>query len=196
MTMPERETTGGGSSAARVSAPLPPIRGAASADLLPVIVTDTREQTPLPFSRLRTIRAGLLTADYSVAGLESVFAIERKSVADLVSCCAGSNRERFENELHRLRGFRFKRLLVIGTREEIEAHRYRSAILPAAVLGTLAAFEVRYDVPVVFEASPKAGAVRVETWAWYAARERLQEVNAMLLGMRLEATPAGVKAPA
>ena len=58
------------------------------------------------------------------------------------------------------------------------------AIRPAAVLGTLAAFEFRYDVPVVFEASPESAAARVEGWAWYAAREQLQQVNAMFKGMR------------
>jgi ERCC4-type nuclease len=128
------------------------------------------------------VRAGLFTGDYSVAGLESLFAVERKSVSDLVSCCAASNRERFEHELHRLRGFRFRRLLVIGTRGEIERGEYRSTIRPAAVIGTLAAFEVRYDVPVVFEPDPASAARRVETWAWYAAREHVEEVNAILRG--------------
>ncbi len=189
-----------GEAAARVMArieaglpPLPALRHLGElADRLPCIVIDTREQSPLPIRRLPTVRAGLYTADYSVAGLESVFGIERKSVADLVSCCAGSNRERFEHELHRLRGFRFRRLLVIGARVEIEAGAYRSRITPAAVLGTLAAFEVRFDCPVVFEPDPEAGARRVETWAWYAAREHVESVNALFrgaTGTRSENTP-------
>ena len=149
---------------------------------LPVIVCDTREQDPLPFRRLAVIRAGLLTGDYSIAGLEAAFAVERKSIPDLVACCAASNRARFENELHRLRGFRFRRLLVIGSRADIEAGAYRSTIRPAAVLGTLAAFEVRYDCPVVFEPDPASAAGRVETWAWYAAREHVEQVNALLRG--------------
>ena len=49
-----------------------------------VIVTDSREQTPLVFTRFPTITAGLVTGDYSVRGLEDHFAIERKSIADLV----------------------------------------------------------------------------------------------------------------
>jgi ERCC4-type nuclease len=150
------------------------------AGVVPCVVVDTREQTPLPIRRLPVVRAGLLTADYSVSGLEAVFGVERKSIADLVSCCCASNRERFENELHRLRGFRFKRLLIVGTRQEIEAGAYRSNIRPACVLGTLAAFEVRYDVPVVFEPDPASAARRVESWAWYAAREHVEQVNALL----------------
>ena len=149
---------------------------------LPAVVIDTREQDPLPVRRLPVIRAGLYTGDYSVAGLEGLVAIERKSIPDLVSCCASSNRERFEHELHRLRGFRFRRLLVIGTRQEIEAGAYRSSVRPAAVLGTLSAFEVRYDCPVVFADDPAAGAALVERWAWYAAREHVEAANGLLRG--------------
>lgn len=104
---------------------------------------------------------------------------ERKSIADLVSCCAASNRARFENELHRLRGYRFKRLLIVGKRSAIEAGRYRSKITPAAVLGTLSAFEIRYEIPVVFEPTPEQAARTVERWAWYAAREAVEAVNSM-----------------
>ena len=160
--------------------PLPALKHLGElADRLPVIVIDTREQEPLPIRRLPVIRSGIYSGDYSIAGMEAVFAVERKSIADLVSCCAGSNRERFENELHRLRGFKFKRLLIIGTQAEIEAGQYRSNIKPASVLGTLAAFEIRYDIPVVFAPTPEAGAHRVETWAWYSAREAVEVTNAI-----------------
>ena len=162
-------------------ATLPALRSLGSlADRLPAVVIDTREQDPLPIARLPVIRAGLYTGDYSVAGMEALFAVERKSIADLVSCCAASNRERFEHELHRLRGFRFRRLLVVGKRSEIEAGAYRSTIRPAAVLGTLAAFEVRYDCAVVFTDTPTEGAALVERWAWYAARELVTNTNGLL----------------
>lgn len=156
---------------------------------LPVVIVDTREQEPLPIARLPVIRAGLYTGDYSVAGLDALFAVERKSIEDLVSCCAGSNRERFEHELHRLRGYRFKRLLIIGQRAEIELHRYRSTISPAAVLGTLAAFEVRYDIPVVFASTPETGAAVVEVWAWYFAREAVQGVNSLFRQAAIPSRP-------
>jgi ERCC4-type nuclease len=152
------------------------------ADRRPCIVIDTREQCPLPIKRLPVIRGGLYTGDYSVAGLQSVFAVERKSISDLVSCCAASNRDRFENELHRLRGFHFRRLLVIGTQSEIERGEYGSSIRPSAVIGTLNAFEVRYDCPVVFEPDPPSAARRVECWGWYAAREHVETCNAVFRG--------------
>jgi len=109
------------------------------ADCQPVIVIDTREQAPLAFGRLQSIRGTLQMGDYSVKGLESLFAIERKSIGDLVGCCVGENRERFERELHRLRGFRFKRLLIVGTEAQIQEGQYCSNIKPQAVMATLGA---------------------------------------------------------
>ena len=59
------------------------------ADLRPVVIIDSREQTPLPIQRLETVRSGLQTADYSFVGGEQVFGVERKSIDDLVGCCMG-----------------------------------------------------------------------------------------------------------
>lgn len=122
------------------------------AGVSPTIVIDSREQSPLVFGRLESVRGTLYSGDYSVRGLEELFAVERKSVVDLVGCCMGENRTRFERELHRLRGYRFKRLLIVGTELEIQQANYRSHITPKAVMATLGAFEARYDCPVVFQA--------------------------------------------
>ena len=149
--------------------PLPSVRPGDSQ--LPVVVVDTREQTPLPITRLPCMRAALRSGDYSFAGAEEHFAVERKSIEDLIGCCAGENRERFERELHRLRGFHFSRLLVIGSRDQILGHEYRSRIKPASVLGSLHAWEVRYGVPVVFIPTPEEAARMVEAWVWWSARE-------------------------
>ena len=138
---------------------------------IPTVIIDTREQTPLVFTRIPSTRGTLQTGDYSLSGCEEVFAVERKSVADLVSCCTGDNRDRFERELHRLRGYRFKRLLVIGRMDHVDQHLYRSKISPASVLGSLAAWEVRYDVPVVWCVDPDDAAARIERWAHYWCRE-------------------------
>lgn len=129
--------------------PLPARRSLGKlADVRPVIFADTREQNPLVFSRLQSVRGTLQSGDYSFRGGEELFAVERKTVPDFVACCVGENRERFFRELHRLRGYRFKRLVIVGTRAEIEAGEYRSNIAPKAVLATLAALEVRFDVAV------------------------------------------------
>ena len=51
------------------------------------------------------------------------------------------------------------------------AHKYRSRISPASILGSLAAWEVRYDIPVVWAATPELVALIVEKWVRYFARE-------------------------
>jgi DNA excision repair protein ERCC-4 len=121
----------------------------------------------------------LQSGDYSCFGCEDLFAVERKSIADLVSCCVGENRERFERELHRLRGFRFARLLIVGDRSEVELHQYRSRVAPKAVLSTLAAFEARY-IPVVWASNAESAARLIESWAHWFAREVVNTANALL----------------
>lgn len=147
-----------------------PLPASIPAEDLPRLVIDTREQTPLVFTRLSAERGGLYSADYSIAGLTEYFGIERKSVADFVACCTGQNRERFHHELHRLRGYTFARLLVVGTKEEIVQGNYRSRIKPQCVLATLSAVEARY-CPVVFTADPAEAALIVECWAAWFHRE-------------------------
>jgi ERCC4-type nuclease len=150
------------------------------ANLRPIVVVDTREQTPLMFSRLESKVATLTTGDYSFVGGEQHLAIERKSIPDFVACCMGQNRDRFFRELHRMRGFAFRRLLVVGTRHEIETGQYRSAIKPRSVLATLSTIEARFDVPVFFAPSPEEAAWQVEEWVWWYAREIILNANQLL----------------
>lgn len=158
--------------------PLPALRHLGDmADRLPVVIVDTRERDPLPIRRLPTVRGTLYTADYSVSGMEHLFGVERKSLDDLAGCCLKTQRDRFEHELHRLRGFRFKRLLVIGTPDQVKAGQYVSRIKPASIFGTLHAFEVRYDCPIIWQPDPEAAARAVEVWAWYFAREAVTTCN-------------------
>jgi DNA excision repair protein ERCC-4 len=162
---------------------LPGLRGLSGlADCKPVIVFDSREQAPLQFTRLLSVAGTLYSGDYSVAGLEASFAIERKSIDDLANCCLAGQRDRFEHELHRLRGYRFKRLLIVGTREDIAAGHYHSRIAPKAVLATLGAFEVRWDLPVVFAANTAEAAACIERWAFWFAREVVEDANNLLRG--------------
>jgi ERCC4-type nuclease len=158
--------------------PLPALRHLGElADTKPVVLVDSREQQPLPFRNLKTVTATLATGDYSIQGLQMLFSVERKSVSDLVGCVVGENRQRFERELLRLRGYRFRRLLIVGSRAEIELQRYHSRISPKAVLGSLSAWECRFDVPVVYAATPAQAALEVERWCWYFAREMVEVVN-------------------
>ena len=156
--------------------PLPARQSAAP--FLPVLIIDTREQTPLAFSWLPSRTGTLTSGDYSIAGLESDFAIERKSIPDLVGSLT-SGRERFMREVDRLRGFPFARLLIVGTEAEIIEGQYRSNANPTAMMHSLHAIESR-GLPVVFTATPAAAAAMVERWAWWRARAVLQSGNDLI----------------
>ena len=145
----------------------------------PIILVDSREQAPLLFASLPTERATLATGDYSVKGFERDFCVERKSVADLVSSTT-FERERFERELVRMRGYSFRRLLVVGSLADIECHNYRSQANPKAIIASLTAFEVRYSLPVCFRETPEAAATQIERWAFYFLRERLIAASEIL----------------
>jgi DNA excision repair protein ERCC-4 len=133
----------------------------------PIIITDTREQTPLVFQTLASERGTLQSGDYSVAGLEHDFAVERKSVPDLCGSLT-RDRERFERELHRLRGFSFARILIVGSPMEVQ----RTAANSKAIFSSIGAFEARYRIPFIWEPSPDLAARLVERWAWFFWRER------------------------
>jgi ERCC4-type nuclease len=144
----------------------PALRGLGElANTKPVICIDSREQQPLVFTRLRSVVGTLQSGDYTVVGLGELFAVERKTVSDLVGCCIGENRERFERELHRLRGFRFKRLLIVGSELEIQSGTYMSRIRPQSVFGSLEAWQARYDRRSFFDSLPNSLRAR-----WSAGR--------------------------
>ncbi|NCC53098.1 MAG: hypothetical protein EOM20_18055 [Spartobacteria bacterium] len=150
----------------------------AKTNITPILIIDTREQNPLNFVHYKAIRATLYAGDYSIQGLETMFSIERKSIDDLCGSLT-SDRARFERELHRLRGYQFKRLLIEGTQIEVEQHRYRSRATPQSILGSLATFEIRFDTPIVWAGDREHAAVLIERWAYYFAREIAKLYNGL-----------------
>ncbi len=122
-----------------------------TADLLLPIVIDSREQRPFAFhARPATVQVGTLEAgDYSLAGFERQIAVERKSLQDLVGCL-GRERERFERELVRLRGYDVAVVVVEAAQIELRLGRYRGGLNPAAAWQSVIAFSSRYRVPFVW----------------------------------------------
>ena len=75
------------------------------------IIIDTREQAPYSWPAASTIHRALPAGDYSVAGLESRVAIERKSLIDAYGTF-GSGRARFERELAKLSQLEFAAVII------------------------------------------------------------------------------------
>ena len=81
----------------------------------------------------------------------------------------------------RMRAHWFRRLVVIGSRAEIELRRYRSRMPPKAVLHTLAAWEVRFDLAIYYFPTAEAAALQVESWTWCNPEAR---ATAVLIAVR------------
>lgn len=113
------------------------------------IVIDTREQLPYEFppERVTAVRRALAAGDYSLAGRESEFAVERKSLADFVQTVI-RGRERFHKELAKLQGYRRACVVIEGSLADITQARYGGGAHPASVLGALISIIVDFAVPV------------------------------------------------
>lgn len=123
----------------------------------PTVVVDSREQLPFTFQDYAnwiggTVVAALPTGDYSVVGMESRIALERKSLIDLVLTLT-HQRERFLRECERLADIPYRAILIEATWEELkspyEDGEIQSLAHPNAIVGTLIAIQARWNIPVV-----------------------------------------------
>jgi ERCC4-type nuclease len=123
----------------------------------PVVVIDTREQTPFEFTGLSnwvggTTRRKLDVGDYSVVGMEGLLRLERKSLTDLITTLM-QWRKRFFKECEALARFRHSALLVEATYEDVKSFyddELCTAAHPNAVSGTLDAVEARFGIPAIY----------------------------------------------
>ena len=115
------------------------------------IVVDSREQAPFTFAGYPVeVTVGTLeTGDYSLSGFERRVAVERKSLADLVGCL-GADRERFQRELARLRGYDAAVVVVEDPADDLREGRYRGKLDAGAAWQSVLAFSMRYRVPFIF----------------------------------------------
>ncbi len=121
-----------------------------------IVLVDTREQTPWNLEPLRVLTRGLVTGDYSIAGLTDIVALERKSLPDLVGC-VGRERERFERELDRLRAFASRAVVVEASWAQIGAGEWQGQITPRMVLSSIASWTAE-GVPFVLAGNREGAA--------------------------------------
>jgi DNA excision repair protein ERCC-4 len=167
---------GGNSKAARVTA----TRSRALPLLMTdyTIVCDSSEGYPYGFRDIvrekrrvmvKTIRRKLETGDYAIDGYEHLTCVERKEFSDLLGCLT-HDRARFEREHQRMAGIiargGFAVVVVEAALGEIETQQI-SKVTSASVLGTQAAWFVRYGVP----------------WLWCSDRLLAEETCWQLLDM-------------
>jgi len=123
-----------------------------------IIICDTREQLPYHFSDFdcNVIRAGLPIGDYSLQGFTDQVAVERKTLNDLLGSLT-RGRDRFEKELSRARHYQLFAVVIEGTFNDIRQGRYRSKIHPNAVLQSIIAWTIRYNVQFIWAGDRDGG---------------------------------------
>lgn len=116
------------------------------------ILIDSREQRPYEFAGRQVEVKGLKTGDYSVdydgEDLSHKVAIERKSLDDFVGSIT-TNRERFVKELERAKDLEFFAIVIEGSWDDIDAHRYTSLASPKSITGTILSWTVKYNIPII-----------------------------------------------
>jgi ERCC4-type nuclease len=147
----------------------------APADLCAVI--DSREQQPLDLTPLRSQLGALATGDYSLRGLETVIAIERKSLADLL-LCVGQERDRFHREVLRLLAYPVRALVVESTWPDLERGEWRSKVKNTAALGTVLNW-VGMGLPVLMATDHARAGRYVSRLLFLAARRRWREARGL-----------------
>ena len=133
------------------------------------IVIDSREQLPYRFETASEVGA-LSVGDYSIAGIEHLVAVERKTLDDVIGSLT-TGRSRFEKELHRGRALDYFALVIEASLSDLANGNYRSKMLPKSAIQSLMAFSVRYRLPVFFCESRQYGQRVTESLLLKFARE-------------------------
>lgn len=122
-----------------------------------LIRIDTREQTPLAFERCAAFPGTIKTFDYAIEGDQDCFAIERKSLPDLIQSLA--IQKNYIRELKKIRralaaGFPRIFYVVEANREDIENFDYsiftRGRIGAPFIFHQLSELEYIHGVHVIF----------------------------------------------
>jgi ERCC4-type nuclease len=130
----------------------------------PVVVVDSREQRPWKIEAFRVVIKKLDFADYSLLGFERRFAVERKSLADLIQSLT-HERTRFHKELEALSRCSFAAIFIEAERATVESGAFRGAVSPKAILSSLDAISIRLGVHVVWCGSHAEAGRRFEGMA-------------------------------
>lgn len=118
------------------------------------VIIDSREQAPLEFPGIETVRGTLKTGDYSVevAGVSwaNRVAIERKSYSDMWGSMS-TDRRRFERCIQRLAQLDHAAIVIECSLTELAVQPSRiQRCTPASVIGGLISWSVQYRIPVWF----------------------------------------------
>lgn len=141
-------------------------------------IIDTREQTPWNLSPMQSKPGTLVVGDYSLLGMEQVIAIERKSLQDFVACC-GTERERFQRELDRLRGWQVSAVIIEASWADMQLGQWRSKLTPKQVQASFCAWIAQGHRMILGKSHTEASKIAAAVML-YTARYRHRECKHFL----------------
>lgn len=151
------------------------------------IIIDTREQLPYDFPGESTSHETMQTGDYTVKGFEDTFAVERKSLDDLVGTIS-SGRARFLKEIERAQAFERFVVVIEADYSDVDDYRdkkncpnYYSRMHPNSVLGTVEKWPLKFDKLDFVWAGDRTGAKALtldllRKWAVEYGDDRMDEL--------------------
>ena len=140
-----------------------------------VYVVDSREQRPYRLEP--SVVGALATGDYSVAGLEELVVVERKSLEDFVACC-GRERSRFLRELERLRGYPHAAVVIEASWESLGEKTWRGTVSPETLKSSVCSWAARF-CPLILAGSRRGGRSATKRFLDAVVRLRLRELDAL-----------------
>ncbi|ELY47335.1 ERCC4 domain-containing protein [Natronorubrum sulfidifaciens] len=120
------------------------------------IVRDSREKKPYSFDGYDVVTKKLDTGDYTVEGYEDVFAVERKSLSDLLKSITW-DRDRFKNEIVRadeLLGFV---VVIEADVQTVLNWNYDRKVHPNSVMGTIENWSSYHNADFVWAGNRQLG---------------------------------------
>lgn len=147
------------------------------------VLIDSREQTPLDLSPLKTEPGSLPTGDYAIKGLEHIACVERKSLQDLVgSLTAG--RERFDREMQRILAYPSRLVIVEGSLSNIVLKQYRANVEPNSIVGSILGYMAK-GIPILFAGTHEDCGRMVARFLFIVARRRWEEAQALCESLKI-----------
>ena len=139
-------------------------------------IVDTREKKPLVFSSNnfeRPIVKKLDAGDYSIAGLEHLVAIERKST--LLEILSNMTQKRFKDAIKRVAAYEYKIMVCEFDYKDIETFPYSTGIshnvrkrLSRYNAGWITSFltDIMFEhkIPIIYAGSPKSASYIVQAY--------------------------------
>lgn len=124
--------------------------------------------------KVRTLETGDYSATINGMTLEYDFLIERK--ASLTELCGNftASRERFEREFLRAKALGTKVFLIVENANWADVYlgNYRSKLSAKSLVASLMAWQVRFNITIIFCAPENTGKI-IFHLLYYAAREQL-----------------------